>query len=200
MANTNDEKYPFNGSFYTRSELMQMAQEQVRKGKNADMVLVKEFAMYHPYYDKYKGAECTCGYNKRDQNNCFILVVGDEVIPISYRTCIEGIIGERKRFLCYFRYAVRDQILEWKEKNKKPCMKCQSPTQVTADHQKPFIMLVNDFCDKNYPGMNANTIWDISEKVYEKMMNDFKKYHREHAVLQPLCAKCNQRKGSRCEN
>ena len=78
-------------------------------------------------------------------------------------------------------------------------MKCRSQTQGTADHKKPFKVLVNDFCEEYYPGMNANTIWDISEEEFKTMMNDFKQYHREHAVLQPLCAECNQRKGSRCE-
>ena len=199
LVTTHVAKYEFNGSFYTEKELNRMAQEQVHKGEKADMAIVKEFAKYHPYYGKYEEAEYTCRKNMRDGEYSFLIIVDGEEIPISYHTCIEGITGKRKRFSEYFRYVVRDQIREWKKKNQKPCEKCKRIGQGTADHKKAFESLVKAFCKEYYPDMNPEKIWEISEEDYKQMMDKFRKYHKEHAVLQNLCDECNRRKGHRSE-
>jgi hypothetical protein len=103
-----------------------------------------------------------------------------------------------------FRQAVHRQVMHWKKINSMgaECVECKDVQhlhlKLQADHKDPsFLKLTKDFLAIPI-NQNPPTEFDYYYKCgrkFKKRDNRFKQrwqnYHRQHAVLQWLCRKCN---------
>jgi hypothetical protein len=128
---------------------------------------------------------------------------------ISLITCIKGKHKNNEQLLKdALRYSIEEQITEFKSKNIMNNILCElcknSIHDLHIDHVILFQTIINNFHKINtYPipilfekindGTNRIKFKD-SDKEYE---NFFKKYHKENAILRPLCATCNLKRSKK---
>lgn len=141
----------------------------------------------------------------RMNKSCFEinLIKNDNTIEdISYNSCITGKHKTQKQELAEaLRYAVQNQILEFRSKNlHKCCDICKKSTTgiLHIDHVIEFHKLVENFHQHNKHNI-PNEFEDVNDgtnrykitKKDEQYEKDFQAYHQTHAVLRPLCKHCN---------
>ena len=107
-----------------------------------------------------------------------------------------------------FRYAVRKQILEWKEKNQteKKCQNCAAQTDLQADHAYPAFSSIctaflKDQKDAAPFQFEYHQFGRKFKAIHRNFSDHWKAYHAAHSQLQWLCKKCNIAKGTKstCE-
>lgn len=99
------------------------------------------------------------------------------------------------------RYAVRDQIRNYRNDASKECAECGTSHNLTVDHMDiPFSVLCDDFIRTNpkiRTSIRSNSDgcgWFICDK---DILDTWRKTHAARATFQILCLSCNSSKGMR---
>jgi hypothetical protein len=118
---------------------------------------------------------------------------------ISWKMCITGRENSDSLNIA-LRHTIDSQIKEYKNNNDTSyCDECKNKTgnDLHIDHVIQFKQLVNDF---NKSRTDIPTEFDdaydlpgrkIFKSLDSKYENEWKIYHRENAILRPLCRQCN---------
>jgi len=165
----------------------------------------------HPKYEQKFGKGISEIFVKgSEKSRCFWLKYKDGSDPqdFSYENCLYN----DRDFVCKlrqkaYRTAVQDQIEAYKSQHQNDrCAECNCvPNEIHVDHEKPqFLELTRQFEQKQsyLPTEFAQELY-ISQKVFKpedaKFKQSWQEYHRLHASLRILCAKCNltREKGKR---
>lgn len=118
---------------------------------------------------------------------------------VSVKTCIKGKY-DASHVKKVFRRAILPQINAFIKTHDIPelCPSChQYCERFEVDHVHPFNHILNDFVHENHIDLNSiKTIQHQSLPDFEddELKNKWIKYHEEHAQLQYLCSKCNNKK------
>jgi len=120
---------------------------------------------------------------------------------ISWNMCITGREkSDSSKLKSALRYAIEDQIQDYKDENDTSyCNECFTPIydDLHIDHVIHFAKLVYDF---NKTRSDIPTVFDDARdlpghKIFKssdsKYENEWKTYHRNNAILRPLCRQCN---------
>ena len=102
------------------------------------------------------------------------------------------------------RYAIRRQIMQWKESNRifQKCQQCLTLLHLHADHVIPFTIIQQNFLKLQTQPLP--TKFRYNRKTCQPQLLDvsfarrWQFYHKKHAKLQWLCKTCNLSKG--CKN
>ena len=107
----------------------------------------------------------------------------------------------RQNLINAMRYAISNQIIDFKNKNELRCNFCNEiECEFHIDHILPFNKLSKDFIN-NYQA-NIPTTFDKCNKTQltifksddKQFCIEWQKYHQDMATLQVLCALCNLKK------
>ena len=114
---------------------------------------------------------------------CQAHLLDGEIKVFSWNKCVlDRVETDYAKVRCNMRSAIVSDILRFKKETGGYCMNCGSEEHLHADHVEPFRNLADKFIVEN--GSIVNEEW----------LNDWTKFHKEHASLQILCASCNYRK------
>jgi len=115
---------------------------------------------------------------------------------ISWKQCVSG--KARNPFHCALRVAVDDQIMSFRQSHHMICDICNKidANEYHVDHVIHFEHIIFDFLQTNQltpPTVFQNTYdnrkaFTDNDKEYE---NQWKLYHKTHAILRILCRSCN---------
>jgi len=126
------------------------------------------------------------------RNNCFVLVYKDgSRSRISYRQKTNRECENQ----C-FRHLVWRQIVDFRKGNPEQCSICKIKTcDIHVDHVDKFRDLITKF-KKAYNISGYLYVGECKDNEGKKFVDDkynnlWKDFHKEHAVLRILCAKCN---------
>lgn len=129
-----------------------------------------------------------------------------EVYIIKYDGCVDDVsvmrncvTGKKANDLSLaMRNSIYSQIKDFKDKSPElKCVDCGSINNIHIDHNNPqFIELQKNFIKSSKLDIPKNfDDNDWNGKIFRDVDNDFenewKKYHKDNANLQPLCEKCN---------
>jgi hypothetical protein len=93
------------------------------------------------------------------------------------------------------RYAIHQQIFDFKNKTTLVCEICDSTDTIEIDHHTiPFRTLFKNFTDgKVLPTIFNNTYYNSACFRDEDHLFrcEWESYHKNNASLRPLCKKCN---------
>lgn len=125
-----------------------------------------------------------------------VLLADGTIKSLSYKTCVSGKPKSDK--IMYdnaLRNCISDQIIEYITSNSMVCALCESVDDVEVDHSIQFCDMRDEFTRLYYEG-ELPTEYDFDEYNRplfkdKEFANLFKRYHKEHAVLRPLCKRCN---------
>jgi hypothetical protein len=139
-------------------------------------------------------------------NNCYevnVIYNDGSIKDISWILCITG--KEKNQYsllMSALRYSIQDQILTFKENQFigkcELCLK-HLTNDVHIDHVILFKIIVENFHKQN-PNLSQPVTFEdardgsnraVFSKTDELYEYAWKEYHKEHAILRVLCAKCN---------
>lgn len=130
----------------------------------------------------------------------FIIKDDNSVLDVSVMNkCISG--KKANDLSIAMRNSISPQIKDFKDNLRElKCVKCGSIENIQIDHDTPqFIDLQKNFIESSglhTPKKFDNNYWN--SKIFKEIDIDFEnewiKYHKENAKLQPLCEKCNSTK------
>jgi hypothetical protein len=114
---------------------------------------------------------------------------------ISYNECCQK-IDKYKYLKEAMRYAVQDQIHQYRFSNEQICVLCKSETNIEIDHYgKMFKHLFEDFIKdrSDIPTDFDETYYNSAmfKKEDKKLNDEWCDYHKTHATLRCLCRTCN---------
>jgi hypothetical protein len=173
------------------------------------------------YNDKINDAiydNCSCiSIKKYMGNNCFVVLKNNNNIdPFSYTTCLSGKINNRNDIITAFRNSIKQDIIIFRNKiffdNFDVCCelcntKLYDDMNTHIDHIIKFRDLLTNFCSDenlnildipitrtnndikliNYKVINTNELY-INDTI---ILNKWIQYHKNNAILRPLCRQCN---------
>jgi hypothetical protein len=123
---------------------------------------------------------------------------------ISWNRCITRKMDSVKdKCFAAMRFAVRDQILDFKRKHPNPqCELCGivNHTVFEVDHVIHFHKIADDFLSwkdytpSEYSKHHCFTAFTPHDQQFEQ---EWKEYHQQHSQLRWLCQKCNNKRGSK---
>lgn len=131
-------------------------------------------------------------------------------LDVSLRTYFVGAMSKQQKFYLALRSEIRDQVLEFKEQHKhEGCAHCGCASNLEVDHEDDFVELAKIFRYGTHVGVPSgfagtwvpNQYDDDPETNTPRFMKQdsaigegWKKFHRQYAKLQMLCADCHKKK------
>lgn len=113
---------------------------------------------------------------------CQVHLENGDIKVFSWNKCIlDRKETDHHKLRTIMRSAIVPDILSFK-RDAICCNECGNVEYLHADHVEPFRDLANNFILEN--GCDATEEW----------INEWKKYHKQNASLQILCASCNYKK------
>jgi hypothetical protein len=173
------------------------------------------------YNEKINDAICdNCGcisIQKYMGNNCFVVLKNNNNIdPFSYTTCLSGKINNRNDIITAFRNSIKQDIFIYRNKiffdnYDVFCELCNiklfNDINTHIDHIIKFRdLLINFCCDENLNILDIeviktnndiklinNIVVNTNELIINDtiILNKWIKYHKNNALLRPLCKQCN---------
>jgi 5-methylcytosine-specific restriction endonuclease McrA len=180
--------------------------DNVKESHPSHYNILIELLKRHPRFESKTQDMCNLRIfpNKLQKNALGINIInkdGSET-DISWRQAIDAKPPpDRKKLFSAMRHSVKPQTDEFKRENKPICKSCSKTENMHVDHIKHFEELAFNFIkimkSKNYniPNEFGDVDDDTNRKCFLKKDESFEtewiNFHREHATLQLLCAKCN---------
>lgn len=163
-------------------------------------VFLTDLFKHHPAYDtKCKNmTDIKIRRNPQFKNYELCVVRSDGTYEdISYNICLGK---NRSPLLRALRESISPQILEYRATHHMKCAVCHTNNNIDIDHIYPFEKLVKEFKSK-FPTPTQFGNGNGNQKVFLPLDIDYERewieYHRQHAILQPLCSKCNGEKSNK---
>ena len=130
----------------------------------------------------------------------------DEVLHyVSVKSCVKH-KTDKQRLVKVFRALINPQIEEYRHEldmTTNVCYICNENVDfLEVDHEYPFSRLVDDFLEQNnlkYEDVHfkqvegKQVLTDEDSAIGEQWIQ----YHNEHAILRPICKKCNAHKSNK---
>jgi 5-methylcytosine-specific restriction endonuclease McrA len=214
--------------FSTWIDVRKYARQLLAKGCRLlspnEFIFARDLLQYHPYAEEIQQhgiKKIQVGIPKYGTHCCFQIVDNNgNVQDFSYKKCCATTVKniekarqslEREQVLRAYRAAITPQVKEsFKTFLIKECAVCRTKDNLELDHKNPsFIDMVKTFESEfnvtEYPTLDRDNrtcetySFSIKTKSDAKFVSDWQLYHRQKAVYQLLCGKCNLAKGRRTD-
>ncbi len=176
-------------------------------GNHVEFMFLMNLIKNHPN----SGEKIGCGVSKfiismnklnKRAKHLDIQRIDGSIIDISWK--ISAGSKPPNSLLQAMRYAIKDQMLEYKNKADPECVICQSLENLQVDHKNPsfktisnsYIMLKNNITPTTF-GDDKHTHQHIFKVVDYEFENEWQQYHKQNATYQILCKTCNIKKGAK---
>jgi hypothetical protein len=163
--------------------------------------LIKELLLCHPRSDELARYIDTIAIRfdpeHRNSKQFYVTLSDGTADPFSYKNCLNGKCNRRQRLVREFRNAIDDQIEVFRGENFKhgnKCPLCQvAMNSCNVDHIDKFRDLLEQYLTSKHTDLETIE-FDVNSCKFDdnSILEEWKVYHREHATLRCICAKCNQ--------
>jgi hypothetical protein len=162
--------------------------------------LIRELLLCHPRSDELAEYIDTIAIRvdpeHRNSKQFYVTLSDGTSDPFSYKNCLNGKYNRRQRLIREFRKAVDDQIDEFRGGNFQCGMKCPLCSEVMNSCHIDHIEKFRDLLEQYMTSKNTDLVtipFDVNSCKFSdnNILDDWKTYHKQHATLRCICAKCN---------
>jgi hypothetical protein len=199
----NDLKRIGNFTFRTQKDLNETLTE-IRESlkcfyRNSQEYKLLEYVFLINFSAVYDVENIEYFYSKKDNNGFRMIAVTTDKQSIPFKTSKITLNTEslhRTRINNYFRRHIRNQIEDYRKNINdfdcfcRHCQKTLTKKEMEIDHLFFFKDIVRDFMDSN-KHLDFKRFEPTKGFEDKKIIEMFKGFHRDYAILRPLCKKCN---------